>query len=103
VGFNSLLLCNAQFCQTFLAKRFNIKISGSFAHVATVEALKNFLKEEIIDKFERVSEGILALPEFLEFARRERSRSQYYSREFREIDKKFVRSFIDEIAKLLIN
>jgi hypothetical protein len=91
------------FAKFFLAKKFNIKISGSFAHVATVEALKKFLKEEIIDKFERVSEEILALPEFLEFARRERSKSQYYSREFKEIDKKFVRSLIDEIVKLLIN
>jgi len=87
MGFNSFLLCNAQFCQTFSCKKFNIKISGSFAHVATIEALKKFLKEEVIDKF----------------ARRERSKSQYYSRESKEIDKKFVRSFIDEIVKLLIN
>ena len=91
------------FAKFFLAKKFNIKISGSFAHVATVEALKKFLKEEIIDKFERVSEEILALPKFLEFARKERSKSQYYSREFKEIDKKFVRSFIDEIVKPFIN
>jgi hypothetical protein len=50
----------------------------------------------------RAFEEVSVLPEFLEFARRERSKSQYYSKGYRNIDKNFVKTFLQEIVKSFI-
>jgi hypothetical protein len=55
--------------RNFLAKKFNIKISGAFVHIATIETLKKFVKEEIAEKMNKAFEEVSILPEFLEFAR----------------------------------
>jgi hypothetical protein len=34
----------------FLAKKFNLKISGKFVHAATIEALRKFLKDKTLVK-----------------------------------------------------
>jgi len=90
------------FAKLFLAKKFDIKISGAFVHIATVEALRKFVEEEIANKMYKAFEDVSVLPEFLEFARRERSKSQYYSKKFSEVDKVFVQNFIQEIVKPFI-
>jgi hypothetical protein len=90
------------FAKLFLAKKFNIKISGAFVHIATIEALKKFVEEEVVNKMNRAFEEVSVLPEFLEFARRERSKSQYYSKGYRNIDKNFVKTFLQQIVKPFI-
>jgi hypothetical protein len=47
-------------------------------------------------------EEVSILPEFLEFAKRERSKSQYYSKKFSDVNKNFVKTFLQEIVKPFI-
>jgi hypothetical protein len=85
-----------------LAKKFNIKISGKFVHVATIEALRNFLKEkETVQKIEKACEliPIEELPEFLEAGKKERSKSQYYAGRLIEITSKNAEEFFKEIVE----
>jgi hypothetical protein len=90
------------FAKLFLAKKFNIKISGRFIHIATIEALKKFVEEQIVNKMSKAFEEVSILPEFLEFAKRERSKSQYYSKKFSDVNKNFVKTFLQEIVKPFI-
>jgi hypothetical protein len=90
------------FAKLFLAKKFNIKTSGAFVHIATIEALKKFVREGIAENISKAFEEVSVLPEFLEFARKERSKSKYYSKSYRNIDKNFVKTFLKEIVKPFI-
>jgi len=86
----------------FLAKKFNLKISGKFDHAATIEALKRFLKnKDAIKKFEDALEAVPVelLPEYLELGKRERAKSQYYTRRFKEIDIKNAIEFLKEVVE----
>ena len=86
----------------FLAKKFRIKISGKFVHAATIEALRKYLKEK--DTLERLEKGKeeLALEEIsdtIEYAKRERAKSQYYSKIRVQINKNQARYFFENIVK----
>jgi len=96
----------------FLAKKFNLKISGKFVHAATIEALKKFLKErKIIKRFELSIKFVPVeeLPELLEAGKRERSKSQYYvgrsleisSREAYYFFKEILEPFVKSLEKLI--
>ena len=67
----------------FLAKNFRIKINGKFIHAAVIESLRKYLNEE--DVLEKLEKGVQEcnleeIPNTIEFAKRERAKSQYYSR-----------------------
>jgi len=86
----------------FLAKKFDVKISGKFVHAATIEAMKNFLKKkEIIEKLEKAIEFVPMeeLPEFLEVGRKERAKSQYYAGKLTEITMKKAEEFFKDIVE----
>jgi len=86
----------------FLAKKFNIKISGKFVHAATIEAIRNFLrKKQIVQKLEKACEliPIEELPEFLKVGKKERTKSQYYAGRLIEITTKEAEEFFNEIVE----
>jgi hypothetical protein len=86
----------------FLAKKFNIKISGKFVHAATIEALRKFLKKKgIIQKIERATKfiPIEELPDLLEVGKKERTRSQYYAGRLIEITSKGAEEFFKNIVE----
>jgi len=86
----------------FLAKKFNIKISGKFVHAATIEAIKNFLrKKQVVQKLEKACELIPVeeLPEFLKVGKKERTKSQYYAGRLVEITAKDAEEFFEEIVE----
>ena len=89
----------------FLAKKFNLKISGKFVHAATIEALRKFLKEEdIVHRLEKAKKflPLEELPEFLELGRRERAKSQYYIGRPIRISIKEAKWFFSEIVEPFI-
>ena len=89
----------------FLAKKFNLKISGKFVHAATIEAIRKFLKDKTItQKFEESLDVIPLeeVPEFLESGKRERARSQYYYGRLKEITINNAREFLKEIVEPFI-
>ncbi len=86
----------------FLATK-GIKVSGKFVHVAVIEALRSVIeKEESIKLMEDAFEKVKFLPEFLEFARAERSKAQYYSKRLKTFSVREAREFLDDIVKPFI-
>jgi len=98
----------------FLAENYSLKISGKFVHQATIEAMKNCLKEKaiskrLIDLLVKAKEKYTSLnldineeeilPALLEEARKERAKAQYYTHRMltAEITRKESESFCSEI------
>ena len=103
----------------FLAKRYNLKISGKEVHEATIQALKEACKEEylrakireIIQRLEEVEERYNILM-YLITAKEKRGKLQYYNpgekREFEKIamdalnfKRDFVETFDNVINELI--
>ncbi len=107
----------------FLAKKFNLKITGKFIHEAVIEALKKYIEDEAVKskllellnkskkEFELMDlnlEDKEILPFVLGEAKRERSKAQYYkhyniSKQTTEGDsKKFSDSIIQPFVKIIL-
>lgn len=84
-----------------LAKRFNLKISGKFVHAAVIEALKKFLGEDFAKNFKEAEDfvSLEEIPELLDFAKRERAKSQYYSGRALKFSEENAKEFFEEIVK----
>ena len=71
--------------------------------MGVIEALRFILKEEKVVKLaEKAFNIVSVLPEFLEFAKMERSKAQYYSRRPKKFSVREAEEFMERIVEPFI-
>ena len=90
----------------FLAKLFNLKVSGRNVHLAAIEALKRF-KFELAEVLNKATSSIQVndLIDMLNTGRIQRSTSQYYKTKLKRYNsndaKDFLNNFVDPFIKAI--